>query len=334
VRIFVEGPWWCGEWTAISVATLEQLGHEVAPHYHNRRTFIDRIALAAGKLARPAESRSTAWTRRYQPQLFQAMHGAGWDMLFSIQGRVQAETIHRLRRVSPGLRVVYWWGDIVTDQASRRIAEAKEFSDRILVSYRGAYEKLRAVHGDKVVYFPFGVSPRFHQVEELSRRDRQRYTAEVAFVGTCYPERYELLRYLNARLGNPIRVWGRGWRHCRGVRANGPLPLADALKVYACSGISLNLHHRDTDNGCNMKFFEIPAAGGFQICDWQAVMEETALGIQTVSCRSPAEFAEKISHYLACPQERQRIGERTAALAYTHETYQARFGRLMESLTP
>jgi spore maturation protein CgeB len=332
VRIFVEGPWWCGEWTAISVATLEQLGHEVAFHYHNRRTLTDRIALAAGKLAHPAESRSTAWTRRYQPKLLEAMHGAEWDALLSIQGRVQADTVHRLRRHSPGLRVMYWWGDIITDQASRRIAEAAEFSNRILVSYRGAYDKLRTVHGDKIVYFPFGVSPRFHQVRELTRRDRQRYTAEVAFVGTCYPERCELLRYLNARLAKPVSVWGRGWRHCRGVQAHGPLPLADSLKVYACSRISLNLHHLDTDNGCNMKFFEIPAAGGFQVCDWQAVMEETALGMQTASCRSPADFAEKISRFLACPQERQYIAGRTAAMAYANETYQSRFGKLLESL--
>lgn len=333
MRIFVEGPWWCGEWTAVSVDTLQELGHEVAFHYHNRRTLIDRISLAAGKLGRPGEARSAAWTRRYQPQLFHAMHGSGWDMLFSIQGRVQADTIHRLRGSSPDLRVVYWWGDIITDQATRRLAEAVEFSDRILISYRGAYDKLRAVHGEKITYFPFGVSPRYHQVEDLSWRDRRRYTADVAFVGTCYPERCELVHYLNARLENPVRVWGRGWRQCRGVRAHGPLPLADALKVHACSRISLNLHHRGTDNGCNMKFYEIPAAGGFQICDWQAVMEETAVGIQTVSCRSAAEFADRIAHYLACPQERQHLGEQTSAMAYAHETYLDRFRKLMEDLT-
>jgi spore maturation protein CgeB len=81
-----------------------------------------------------------------------------------------------------------------------------------------------------------------------------------------------------------------------------------------------------------MKFFEIPAAGGFQVCDWQAVMEETALGMQTASCRSPADFAEKISRFLACPQDRQCIAGRTAAMAYANETYQSRFGKLLESL--
>jgi spore maturation protein CgeB len=332
VRIFIEGPWWSGEWTAICAATLEQLGHEVAYHYHNRRTLADRFALAADKLAHPAQTRNDAWTRRYQQRLAQAMHGHRWDLLFSIQGKVQTDTLQRLRRSSPGLKVVYWWGDIYTDLARRRIAEAAEFSHRLLVSYRGVFDKLVPVHGDKVCYFPFGASPSFHRPGVISPRDRQRYAADVAFVGTCYPERCDLVRYLNARLGKPVRVWGRGWRHCRGVRTQGPLSLADSLKVYACSAIALNLHHRDTDNGCNMKFYEIPAAGGFQICDRQAVMEETALGTSTITCRSPEDFADNISRYLACPQERQRIGEQATALVYARESYLARFGKLMENL--
>ena len=216
MRVFVEGPWWCGEWTAISAATLEQLGHEVAFHYHNRRTFTDRLALTANKLAHPAESRSAAWMRRYQRQLIKAMHGDRWDMLFSIQGKVQPDTVHWLRRFSPGLRVVYWWGDIYTDLANRRIAEAAEFSDRILISYRGVYDKLSAVHGGMISYFPFGVTPLFHRTGALSARDRQRYAADVALVGTCYPERCELVRYLNSQLERPVRVWGRGWRGAAG----------------------------------------------------------------------------------------------------------------------
>jgi hypothetical protein len=332
VRIFVEGPHWSGEWTGISVATLEQLGHQVEFLYHNRRGLIDRIALAAGRLIRPAESRGAAWTRRYQQQLYDRMRNTGWDVLFSIQGRVQADTVRRLRRLSPDLRVIYWWGDIITEQARRRLVEATEFSDRVLVSYHGAFDRLKAVYGEKIAYFPFGVSARFHQVQALSRRDRQRYTADVALVGTCYPERCELVHYLNTRLAKPVQVWGRGWRHCRGVRSHGPLALADTLKVYACSGVSVNLHHRGTDNGFNMKFYEIPAAGGFQICDWQPAMEVTALGTQTVSCRSPAEFAETITHYLEHAQERQRISEQTATTVFAHESYLPRLEKLLASL--
>jgi spore maturation protein CgeB len=334
VRIFVEGPWWCGEWTAISVATLKQLGHEVAFHYHNRRTLVDRLVLAADKLAHPAQSRSEAWTRRYQRHLLEAMNGGPWDMLLSIQGRVEGDTVLRLRRRSPALRVVYWWGDIWTEQAHRRIADASMFAHRILVSYRGVYDSLRCVHGEKIGYFPFAASPSFHRPGTISPRDRRRYAADVAFVGTCYPERCELVRYLNARLEKPVSVWGRGWRRCRGVRARGPLSLADMLKVYACSAVSLNLHHRDTDNGCNMKFYEIPAAGGFQICDRQAIMEETALGAATVRCRSAAEFADRISRYLASPRERRSIAERTTALVYANESYPARFEALLEGLDP
>ena len=168
-------------------------------------------------------------------------------------------------------------------------------------------------------------------MNNISTRDRKRFSAEVAFVGSCYPERCELIRYLNTQLDTPVRVWGRGWRHCKGVRSHGVLSLADSLKVHACSSISLNLHHADTDNGCNMKFYEIPAAGGFQICDWQPLLEETALGRQTVACRSLAEFAEKTHYYLAHEQKRRQIVSATSQTVFIKEDYPSKLAELFNN---
>jgi spore maturation protein CgeB len=180
------------------------------------------------------------------------------------------------------------------------------------------------------VYFPFGVSERFHR-PELSAGDRERFTADVSFVGTCYPERCRLIRHLNKQLDTPVQVWGRGWRHCRGIRSKGPLSLQDSLKVHASSRISLNLHHRETDNGFNMKFYEIPAAGGFQICDWQAAMEETLLGKETVSCRDLPGFTEKIRYYLAHEEARRQIAAMTSQTVYATASYGERLARLFSS---
>ena len=166
----------------------------------------------------------------------------------------------------------------------------------------------------------------------MTARDRHRLAADVAFVGSCYPERCELIRYLNARLDKPVRVWGRGWRRCRGIRSHGPLSLADCVKVYANAAVTLNLHHRDTDNGCNMKFYEIPAAGGFQICDWQPALQDTALGRLTTACHSPEAFLEQIRHALQHPQERSALAARAHAEVLANETYETRFTNLLKQL--
>lgn len=331
MRIFVEGPRWSGMWTEISVTTLRQLGHEVAFCYHNRRGWNDRIALLGASLS-PCRNRSAAWSRRYQRHLQEQMRGKAWDVLFSIQGRVSADTVRQLRQRSPDLKVVFWWGDILNAVAGTRIAAAGQFADRILLSCRGGLEKLHPVYGERLLYFPFGVSPAFHHVPKLSAREHQRLGAPVSFVGTCYPERCELIRHLNTRLETPVRVWGRGWRHCRGVRGHGALSLADSLRVHAASRISLNLHHRGTHNGLNMKFYEIPAAGGFQVCDWQPLQEESALGRQTVACRSLNEFATIIQYYLEHEEQRRDIAAQTEKTVFATADYSFAFKNLLGSL--
>ena len=317
-------------WTEVIADTLTRSGHRVEYCYHNNRRSGDRLALLGGRLLPGADYRS-AWIERYRKQLSLRLERFRPDVLFSIQGKVDADIVNRQRASAPQLRVIYWWGDILTAQARERIKLAAGFSDRILVSYRGIYEKLEPAYAGQLVYFPFGVAERFHR-PQLSARDRKRFTADVSFAGTCYPERCELIRYLNSRLDTPVQVWGRGWRHCKGVRGKGSLSLQDSLKVHACSRISLNLHHRETDNGFNMKFYEIPAAGGFQLCDHQPEMDNIPLGRETVSCRDLPEFAEKIRYYLAHEQARRESAAMTSQTDYATAGYHDRLATLFNSL--
>ena len=330
LHVFIEGPRWVGMWTEIIADTLVQSGHTVEYCHHNYKQPADRVALL-GSFLLPGVDRHIAWTQRYRQQLFNKLDRFYPDVLLSIQGKIDADTVKKLRRKSPQLKVIFWWGDILTDQALEKIKQAAEFSDRILVSYKGAYEKLKPLYTDQLVYFPFGVSERFHR-PALSSRDRERFTTDVSFVGTCYPERCELIQYLNTQLDTPVQVRGRGWRHCRGIGSKGTLSLQDSLKAHACSKISLNLHHGKTDNGFNMKFYEIPAAGGFQLCDWQAAMDETELGRHTTSCRDMPEFAEKVRYYLAHEQARKQLSDLATQSVYATASYPEKLTRLFSSL--
>ena len=314
-------------WTEIIADSLRQAGHIVGVSYHNRKTLPDRLALA-GKTLLQGKNRKTAWIARHRRQLLESMSHDQWDVLLSIQGTVDQQTVRQCRQHSPGLRAFFWWGDILTDQARARISQAAEFSEQLLVSGKGTFDRLSPVYQEQLRYFPFGVAHRFHVVDNITARDRKRFSAAVSFVGTCYPERCELIRYLNTQLDTPVKVWGRGWRHCKGVRSHGALSLADSLKVHACSSISLNLHHANTDNGCNMKFYEIPATGGFQICDWQPLLEESTLGRQTVTCRSLAEFAAKTHYYLAHKQERIQLAKSASQTVFATEDYPSKLVEL------
>jgi hypothetical protein len=331
MNVFIEGPRWAGMWTEIIAASLQQLGHRVEYLHHNVRLPGDRMILA-GRTWLHGEDRGTVWAQRFRQRLLERAGHSKLDVLLSIQGKVDAATAQQLRRHSPGLRIIYWWGDILGDAALAHIREAAGFADRILVSYAGSHARLKKLYGDRVLYFPFGVAPAFHGVDMITARARSHFSAAVAFVGTCYPERCELLRYLNSRLGSPVAVWGRGWRHCSGVRGHGALSLRESQMVHACATISINLHHAGTDNGGNMKYWEIPAAGGFQICDWQPELTATAHGKHTIFCRSLPEFAERIRYYLAHADERLQLAHAAREAVLDTAGYTPRLATLLQDL--
>ena len=74
--------------------------------------------------------------------------------------------------------------------------------------------------------------------------------------------------------------------------------MADCMKVYANAAVTLKLHYRETDNGFDMKFYEIPAAGGYLMCDWQQLLQDTVLDRLTTACRTTEELLDRIRRVL------------------------------------
>jgi hypothetical protein len=331
MNIYVEGPRWSGMWTEIIADALHELGHQVDYGYHNHKTARDRLTLAVQSLA-PGSDRKHQWAQRQRQRLLARLLNCKVDILLSIQGNIDRHTASLLRKHAPGLRIIYWWGDILTAKAHTRLREAAGFADRLLVSYLGAYQALQPSYGKRLQYFPFGTSKKFHTPGSLSARNRERFGKTVAFVGTYYPERCALIRHLNQLLETPVAVWGRGWRKCHGVKHHGALSLADSLKVYHCSRIVLNLHHVNTPNGFNMKYFEIPAAGGFQLCDWQPLMDAPGTPQAAIACRSAEEFSSQIDFYLEHEQQRHEFSLASRASIIAASAYKPRLATLLQGL--
>lgn len=332
MNIFIEGPRWTGMWTEIIANALRELGHQVDYGYHNRKTALDRLTLGVQSLG-PNSDRKHNWEQRQQQRLRNTLRNRRVDILLSIQGNIDRHTASELREHLPNLRIIYWWGDILTGKAHTRLSEAAVFADSLLVSYLGSYQALQPIYEDRLQYFPFGVSETFHTPGTISAVDRNRFSKAVAFVGTYYPERCALIRHLNQHLETPVAVWGRGWRKCHGIKHHGALSLADSLKVFHCSKISLNLHHVNTANGYNMKYFEIPAAGGFQLSDWQPLMAAPGTVQAGVACHSADEFASQIDFYLEHEQQRQEISLASRASVLATSGYRPRLARLLQQLT-
>jgi hypothetical protein len=323
VNILVEGPRWMGQWSEIITDSFISLGHPTQLHYHNDKTLAYRIK----RLIRDQDLAAFSNMR-----LLAAARDRRIDLLFSIQGKVDGATVRALRETNPGLKVVYWFGDILLDRARRRLEEVYEHVDRVLLSYHGDWAAMRAALGDKVAYFPFGVSDRFHRLPPPGPGEQRRFSSEVAFVGTCYPERDQLLSALAQSAVGELRVWGRGWRRSLKVRSRGRLSMTDTLRVHRNTLISLNIHHRQTNDGFNMKFFEIPAVGGFQICDWQPEIDRLQLGNLVATFRDGDDLVDKVRFYLSRDTLRREMSRRFQAAVFEEFRYDIRLGRLLADL--
>jgi len=221
---------------------------------------------------------------------------------------------------------VFWWGDILTDRGRARVTAIAPLVDTVLLSYRGDLGSLAAAGLSNIELFLFGVSPRYH----LQARDSKRAIEhEVVLVGTCYPERCAAIEALNRHLEMPVAVWGRSWRRCAQARARGPLALGQAQRVHATSRIALNIHHRDTRDGVNMKYFEIPAAGALQIVDHQPLMDEPLGDRGVVSYRTKDELVERVRYYLNHEEERAERAAEMHRRVLDADCYAPRLARLL-----
>jgi hypothetical protein len=268
--------------------------------------------------------------------MFEAVCASECDLLFSIQGKIDSDLICRFKERRPDLKIVYWLGDVLVEPTRRRLETLRAACqsgdlDCLLVSYRGTYDQLCNDGYKNVRYFPFGVSKKYHSLGTISEADREAFTSKVSFVGSCYPERAELIRYLNNHLDEPVRVWGRGWRK-EGIHSQGSLDIADSLKVHACSQVSLNIHHHLTDSGFNMKFYEIPAVGGMQLCDWQKELEVFPFQGVMKSFKDRENLLALIRFYLSHEAERLSLADKTNQIVWNECDYSDQISELMQSL--
>ena len=127
-------------------------------------------------------------------------------------------------------------------------------------------------------------------------------------------------------------------RHPQAVHA--PVTDADYVALFSRSRISLGfLVLGDTHRTgrplqqVRLREFEGPMAGAFYVTGWlEELSEHYEVGREIVCYRSHAELADLCRHYLAHPEERERIRRAGHARARRDHTWQRRFEKLFETL--
>ena len=189
------------------------------------------------------------------------------------------------------------------------------------------------------LYLPMAAAPDIHKPVELSPAEKQRFGAELSFMGAGYPNRRTTFRHL-VRYG--LKIWGTEWE---GDAALAPLvqmqgqriSTEDAVRIFNAAAINLNLHSSVNADELvpggdfvNPRTFEIAACGAFQLVDSRLLMPELFGPDDLATFSSLLELEEKIAYFAVNPDERHAYAERGRKRVLAEHTYTARMRALLE----
>jgi spore maturation protein CgeB len=180
------------------------------------------------------------------------------------------------------------------------------------------------------------------------------FAADVAYVGTWLPDKRQFLKEALDPLRREfdVRVYGQDWtRRERAVglvqRAGQYFDIAmlrslqkprldfeDELTIYRSARVSVNVHEsyqRRAGGDCNERTFKIPLAGGFEVTDEVSCLRRYfEPDVELVIAASPAEWREKVVHFLRHPEERAPIIEAGRQRVLRDHTYHNRAAQLLD----
>jgi spore maturation protein CgeB len=162
------------------------------------------------------------------------------------------------------------------------------------------------------------------------------YRADVSFIGGWRPEREKVLSQFK---GLDLKIWGPDWgRRCRGNSVimdswqGRPALGQEFSKVVTASKINLNIIDPTNFPAANMRFFEIPTAGGLQLSSQCPEMEnDFCHGVHIFYYRDSKDLREHVSYLLANPDVCSKVAEAGRTRVLGAHTYTARISAILDS---
>lgn len=347
MRILLLGPRFMGRWTEASQTALQALGHQVYKFYFDQSPnefrairLMSMTAVWSQQLRGSIHSRLyRRWLSVKHRNLTKLARDFSPQLIIVLKGEtIPLNVLERLRR-ELGVPIVTWW----VDDPFRFPGTIETYSsyDHFFV-FDGAYiPRLEDLGVRRLTFLPCACDIHDYHQMNLSGADRRRYSCEVAFVGWFYSQRGQLV---TSMAGLDVAVWGPGWQLpeakpvLQAVGANShrghKMNSRDAARLYNVAKICVNNHHdQSVYNGLNIRSFEVPACGGFQLVDnLRGIHELFTPGEEVVCYESYDQARELADYYLERPEERAEIGRRGRERVLREHTYRHRMETLLESV--
>lgn len=260
--------------------------------------------------------------------------------LFIVMGswRMRAGTLAQIK-VATGAKIVNIWPDTMVNMLDHTVTSLPAYDVFATYSRAGvaAFEGLGA---KKALWVPLAGDAELHPVIPASAEQKREFAADVAFVGGWRPEREAVLTALVKADKFDVKIWGPEWgRRCQEnkhiLSAWQGRPLVGEEFAVAARAAKINLNPIDPTNypAANMRFFEIPIAGGLQISsDCPEMEREFRHGEEIYYYRNDEELISLVAGLLTDEGRRIAVRERAHRLAQAKHTYLTRARSILEYL--
>jgi spore maturation protein CgeB len=242
-------------------------------------------------------------------------------------------------RASTSTRLVLLWPDTLINLHRTHLDCLPLF--HLVASYSHAAVPVFTRLGcERVEWVPLGADPVMHQPHRLTGRELAEYSCDISFVGNWRPERERLLTALSD-LNVTIKVWGGpAWKACeqrvpalKGTWQGRPIYEQEFAKAVSASRISVNRIDETNYPAANMRFFEVPAAGGLQLASACPEMANAMIDQQHVVYFKDEDDARRLAAWLLKDEDRRAgIASMGHREVLKHHTYAHRMTRLLATV--
>jgi spore maturation protein CgeB len=241
--------------------------------------------------------------KRVRPEIILAAWGT----------RILPNTLIKLKNL--GIRTVLWTVDAVESTGDfYSIIKAAPFYDYIFCGGTEAQEVLGNEGINKTYWLPFACDTGYHRKVKVTTKEKANYGSDVVFVGSYYPNRWEVFRELKEF---DLTIWGSNWYKAEGVERSGIkirnlyLQPWQWVKIINSSKIAVVAHYQGNKYPCyqaSPKVYEWLACGSFLLVDRQRdVFKLFKDGEHLVGFNNANDLKEKIRYYLKYDDLREKI---------------------------
>lgn len=256
-------------------------------------------------------------------------------LLLTVGGcSVQAGALAQFKTaLNPAL--VHIWPDTLLNLKDR-LATCLPLFDLVATYSQTSVLQFQRLGARNVAWVPLAGDLTLHPPQATEKAESA-YSADVRFIGGWRPEREAALSRLTRF---KLKIWGPDWnRRCRHnptvllAWQGRPLRGLEFSKAVAHSKVNLNIIDDTNHPAANMRFFEIPAAGGLEVCSPCPEMEREFLnGEHLFYYQKDEELPRLVESLLRDGGLRTKVAQAGHQLLTAKHTYTRRAEQILDWL--